>query len=180
MVIHGIVGDGLEFRYIQLAVLSQNGFVRAHIDDLAHQPAGVGIVGDQPAFQCHGQLVNERCVHKQGFGGVKTSLGELVRFFVAADDAHIVTGCRVFGSCHGYGEGFPCQEILGGLVVGIYADGDLLFLADAAPGGIHGVGGAVGIVSADDVHGHGITHRLGAEILSHSFLPFSSVFLSIV
>jgi hypothetical protein len=45
---------------------------------------------------------------------------------------------------------------------------DLVRPADAAPGGVHGVGGTVLVVCADDEHWLGMENGLCAEILTHN------------
>ena len=160
VVVHGVIGNGPELGNIHLAAVAQDGFIGGNIDDLAHQAAGFRIIGDDLALQCHGKLVDEGRVHKFGFDSMEAGFGELIRLLIAADDAHIVAGGYPFCGGHGHGEGLPGDQILGGLVGGVHADGDLPILADAAPGGVHGIGGAVGVVGADDVDRHRVTHGL--------------------
>ena len=104
----------------------------------------------------------------------ETCLSEFVRFLSAGDDAHIVAGSQHRSGGHRHSKGLPGHQVFGGLVGGIHTDGDLRFLADAAPGGVHGVGGAVGVVGGDDVHRHGVAHGLGSEVLSHDDSFFQS------
>ena len=64
VVVHGIVGNGLELGCIPFAVFSQNGFVGADIDDSSHQSSGFFVVGNDFTFQGHGQFINERSIYK--------------------------------------------------------------------------------------------------------------------
>ena len=104
LIVHGVKGDGPELAHIHLAVLPQYGFVSRHIDDPPHQAAGFGVVGNHLALQRHGQLVDKGRVHKFGLRCVETGLGKLVRLFMPGHEIHVVTGCHIIGSRHGYRE----------------------------------------------------------------------------
>ena len=93
--------------------------------------------------------------------------GEFVGKAVAGDDAHIVAGHQLLGRGHGDGEGLGVQDVGGGLVVFADAQGDLVDLADAAPGGVHAVGDPVGAVGGQDEDGLGIADGIGTEVFTH-------------
>ena len=135
----------------------------ADVDDLSHQAAALGVIAHQFALQGHGQLVDERGVHKFRAGGVPARLLQFPGLRVARGDSHIVAGHQLLRGGHADGEGLPGQDIGGGLVPLADAHGDLAGLADAAPGGVHGVGSAVLPVGGQDQHRLGIGPGLGAE-----------------
>ena len=51
-----VVGDGVQLGGIDLAVLTENGFVGADVNHPSHQTAGVGVVGEHLALQSHEQF----------------------------------------------------------------------------------------------------------------------------
>ena len=97
-----------------------------------------------------------------------SGLYHLVRHLVAGLNAHIVAGHHLLRRGHADGEGFAGQNVGGGFMAFADAHTQLLVLADAAPGRVHGVGGAVFIVSRQDKDRLGISPGLGSKILAHS------------
>ena len=75
------------------------------------------------------------------------------------------------GSCHGHRERLAGHQIFSSLVTRVHTDGDFRLLADAAPSRVHGVGGSIRIVGADDEHRHGIANRFRSKVLSHFCFP---------
>ena len=49
----GVVGDGVKFGEVDLAVGGKDTVVNGHIDDLAHEAAGVRIVAFEAALERH-------------------------------------------------------------------------------------------------------------------------------
>ncbi len=77
--------------------------------------------------------------------------------------------CFSLASAMGDCEGFPGEDVPGGLVVR-KTDADEIRVHDAAPCGVHGVGRAVLAVGADDQHRHGYSMGLEPKSLRISFL----------
>ena len=64
MMVHRVLGDGLQLGNIYLAVFTQHRLVGRYIDDPAHQTAGFRIIGNKLTLQSHRQLVDQRRIHK--------------------------------------------------------------------------------------------------------------------
>ncbi len=99
--------------------------------------------------------------------GGEAGFGEFVCNLVTAGDSKVVNGLDVFFGGHADGKEFAGLDVVHGLVAVCHVDGDLVHVADAAPGGHHGVGGTIFVVGADNQHGLGIQIRLDAKIFTH-------------
>ena len=101
---------------------------------------------------------------------------DLVGGVEARGEADVVGGDKILDVGDTDGEGAACEDVGGGLVVVADADRDLALLADAAPGGVHSVGYAGGVIGANDKHGHRIKGGFCSDVLSHIFCPFGVLF----
>ena len=111
----GIVGNGMEFSQIDLSV-GENPLLGADVDDFSQQQAGFLIVAQEFTFQSHGQLIDQRCIHKSRFGGVPAGLFQLVGLCISGNDPYIIRRNHIFRICHGHGEGLPGKNVVGGPV----------------------------------------------------------------
>ena len=66
VVVKRVKGDGLHLGNIHMARLIQHPLIHAHIDNLAHQTAGLFIIALQLAFHATRELLNQRSIHKLG------------------------------------------------------------------------------------------------------------------
>ena len=137
------------------------------IDYIAHHQAGFGIIALQYAFDRDGQFVDQRRVHKFGPGGMEARLSELIRFIVARYHAHIVARRNMIGISHADGKCLAGKNVGGGLVAGADAHGQLLIVADPAPGRIHGVRRAILSIGGEDKDRLRIGPGLCSKILAH-------------
>ena len=103
--------------------------------------------------------------------------GHLVRSLIAGLAAHIVAGHQLLHCGHAHGEGLVGQDIGGGPVVGADAHAQLLFIADATPGCVHGVGGAVLVVGRQDQDRLGIESGLCSNCDYMLYIDFQAVYL---
>ena len=122
---------------------------------------------EQPALQRHRQLVDERRVHRAGLAGVEAGLLHLGRLAVARDHPHIVGGDGVGRVGKADGEILPGQDVGRSVVVFAEAEHHLAGVVQAAPGRVHGVGGAVGVIGAHDQHRQRVEPGLCAKICPH-------------
>ena len=128
---------------------------------------GLGVVAHQPALHRHGQLVNEGRVHEPAFRGVEPGPRQLIGHVVGGHHAQVVA-LRHMGSVrHADGEHLALQDVFSGLVSRAQAQGQLGSVADAAPGGVHGVRRAVRAVGSHDEHRLGVGVGLGPKIFTH-------------
>ena len=172
VVAEGVVGDGVEFLKVDLAVGGKDTVVDGHVDDLTDKAAGGGVVALHAALEREGQLGEDGRVNALALLGVPAGTRDLVGHVVARNDADVVGGNEVLDVGDADGESAAREDVGGGLVVIADADRDLALLAYAAPSGIHGVGGAVLVIRADDQHGHGIKGGLCAYVFSHFHISF--------
>ena len=164
-----VVADGVQFLCIHLAQLVQNALVGGDIDDLTDADT-VLVELQELTLHGHGQFLNDGGVDELALHGVEARAGELVGGIVGRDDAHVVAGDHGGGGGEADREGLGLFDVLGGLVVVSEADHDQVGVVDAAPGRVHGVGGAVLGVGADDEDGHGVEPGLFAEVFAHDLL----------
>ena len=172
----GVVGDGVKFGEVYLAVGGKNAVVDGHVDDLADEAAGVRIVAFEAALEGEGKLGKDGCVNALALRGVPAGTLDLVRDVEAGRQSDVVGGDEVVDVGNADGKGTACEHVCGGLVVVADADRDLALLADSAPGGVHSVGGAGLVIRADDKHRHRIKGRFCPDVLSHIFVPFGVLF----
>ena len=158
------------FGRVDPARFVQHRFVGADVHDLAHQAAALGVVAHQAALHRHGQLVDERRVHKGGRRDVPAGPRHLVLHLAARHNAHIVAGGHLVRGGHAHGERSPCQNVGGGLVFRTDTEGKLLVIAHAAPGGVHGVGGAVFVPAGQNEHRLGIGPGFCSKIFAHGLV----------
>ena len=167
----GVVGDGVEFAEVDLAVRGKNLVVDGDVDDLADEAAGSRIVALYTAFEREGQLGENGRVNALAFLGVPAGTLDFVGDVVARHDADVVGCNEVVNVGNADGERALRKQVGGRLVVVADTDGDLVLLADAAPGGVHGVWDSLLVVSADDQHGHGVKRCFCTNVLSHFVSP---------
>lgn len=173
VVAEGVVGDGVEFAEVDLAVCGKNAVVDGDVDDLADKAAGGRVVALEAALEREWQLCEQGCVNAFAFLGVPAGALDLVGHIVTRNDADVVGRNEIVNVGNADGESATRKHVCGGLVVVADADRDLTLFAYAAPSGIHGVGHACFVVSADNKHGHGIKGGLCAYVFSHFHISFS-------
>ena len=156
-----VESQGAELGDIDLAV-GEDGIVHAGVDDVAEAVAVFGLVGIELTLHADGVVGEDGGIDVGGSFGVQAASEDFVGDFVAGDDAHVVGCLHVLLLRDVDGEGPGAQEVLRGLVVGAEAEEDLVVVADCAPCGVHGVGGAVFVVGADYQDGLGVDEGLPA------------------
>ena len=164
---HRIKGDRAQLGGVRFAVCVKDAFVGGDVDDLADDIA-ILVVFEITAFQGQRQLVEQRGVHLAAFGHMPAGLCELVGRIVARDHPHIVAGSHLVGGGKADGEGFPFLNVVGGLVPGAQAEHHLVAVVQPAPGRVHCVGGAVGVIGAYNQHRQRIQPGLFAKIFAHN------------
>ena len=170
LVVERVEDDGCHLGCIHTARLVERPFVHTDVDDFAPQDARLLVVVLQLAFDGHRQFVDERCVDKCRPRGVEAGTGKFVGHAVSRHQAHVVAGRDVCCVSHADGKGPRAQDVLHRLVPGTETQAYFVRFADAAPGCVHGVGGAVFVVGGYDEDGLRLGEGLGPEFLSHDFL----------
>lgn len=112
---------------------------------------GLQLVRIDLAIPVHGQLIDERRIHKFRLGGVSASLGH-----------------HLFRRGHADGERLVLDNVGGSLVAGADSQAQLLVDADAAPGRIHGVGDAVLVIGRQDKYRLGIGSGFETKNFAHT------------
>ncbi len=101
------------------------------------------------ALEGHGEHVEHRCVGVPPLGGTPAGAGYFVRMTFAADHAHIVGGGEGPDRGEGHGEVRTAVEVLSG-GMGAHRYHYLRCIPLAGPGCVHGIGGSVGIICAEN------------------------------
>ena len=83
VVVAGVVDDRLQARYVDFTTFVHDAFIGRSVDNLANHEVALHVVGNQFAFQCHGQFVDNRSVDKFRLCGMEAGFREFVRFLVA-------------------------------------------------------------------------------------------------
>lgn len=175
---NGVEGDETHLLEVGLAVGCQVFLVGQDVDDLGNEVVSGGallVAFGNAAFQGEGEVGEYGCVDFLGFGVVPAGLGNLVGRVFAAGDAYVVGGYQGLLGGEGHGEFIVSVKVLGG---GMRAHGDHDFFSIplSAPCCIHGVGGAIVVVGADDQHGLGEEPGLGFERFHSVIVLFVIVF----
>ena len=164
----GVVGYGSQSGGVD-ASFGEDALVGRDVDDTSRQVAAFGVVGEQLAFERHRQFVDERGIDMCRAGGVESRPGELVGHAVARDDTHVVARLDGLDGGHADSEGTRGEDVFRGLVFGREAEADGLVGEHPAPGGIHGGGEPLFVVSCHNQTRHRIEPDVGSEIFSHGW-----------
>ena len=156
MAVAGIVEDGVQEGGINLAGGVEDGVFGRDVDDLADEVVAFLVIGDEFAFEGHGEFFDDGGMDELGGDGVETGLGEFIGFAVAGDEADVVASGELADGADADGEGFGLEDVAGGLMALREADAYLIVRVDAAPGCIHDIGVAGFVVSGYDEDGHGV------------------------
>jgi len=173
-----VVDQGGDPHDLRDAVLTKHLRVGLDVDDLADELVVEAELDhlQQAALQHHGKFGGVGGVHQLAFHLGEPGGAELVTA-LPRGDPHEVRLCHAPLDGHGNGEGPTGGD--GGVGVARLAQGDGdaggIGAADAAPGGVHQVGLAVGVVAADHQHGGGEEETLCSEGLFHLGLLLVSV-----
>ena len=173
-----VVADEVQGLGVHLTRPVQNALVGGDIDNLTDTNA-VLVELQELTLHGHGQLLDNGGVDELALHGVEARAGKLVGDIVGRDDAHVVAGDHGIGGGEADREGLCLLDVLGGLVVVGQADHNQVGVVDAAPGRVHGVGGAVLGIGADDEDGHGVEPGFLAEVFTHDLL-LSSKQISVI
>lgn len=162
-----VIGHGTQLAQVDPAV-GEDALVGRDVHDASDHVAALGIVADEFALECHGQLVDHRGVDMRRACGMESRLGELVGLVVSRDYAQIVACGGLCGCRHADGE-CPCgEDVFRGLVPFGEAYADHLVGEYAAPRRIHGVGPALLVVCRHDQYRHGIEPALRSKVFFHN------------
>ena len=162
-----IIGDGRDLVHVDLALRREIGLVHADVHDLADEAAALRVIAHNTAGNGDGQLIDAGRVDEFGLRGMEAGAGELVRHLVAGHQPDIVAGDDLLRRAHADGERAAGQQVLHRAVRRADAERQLLIIADAAPGGVHGAGRAVLAIGSQNEHRLRINACMCAKILSH-------------
>ena len=168
----GIIAYWRELFDGEFSITVQHGFVGGHVHDFAEQKFGFLVVAHHLAFQREREFGDQRGVHVFALDGGEARLCKLVRDLVAAGDSKVINSLDVLCRRHAHGESLAGKDVRHGLVALGHVDGNLVRIADAAPGGHHRVRGAVFVVCRDDERRLRVKVSLDSEIFAHD--KFSS------
>ena len=153
---HRVIADRGQLGNVYLAVLCQNRVIYADVNDFTDEDFAVFIVGKHSAFQRHGQLLDDGGVNLVTLYGCEAGMGKFVGDILAGKYTYIVGGCQLAFGSRADGEGFAGEDVGGSFVRLVKGQGNLRVVTDIAPGGVHGIGGAILVVGTDDKNRHGI------------------------
>ena len=163
----GIVAQGAKLLDVHLALCVQYGFVGGNAHHLGVKQFRFLVVAQDLAFQGQGEFLDDGGLDLLTLDGGKPGLCKFVRHLVTRGDSQVVQLLDVCGGGHANGQALVRPDVVHSLVSLVDADGHLVEIVDASPGGHHGVWGLVFVVGPDDQNGLGVKQSFLSEILAH-------------